>query len=390
MDVSVIGTDAAAEPSKYGKVDGSSSEPPRTACRSAPRSWQRGHRQKAFVLFFQEQLGMVKSYEPDDSSSVLPFVPDTRQRALADAAVRVRMSGVEPGNFVPAELARRMQLEADLSTSSPATGEAEAPASSSPDINELAGATFFDRRTFAALQVEVKPAAEHGGQGGSASARPCCGAVEGASVQTKSDAGSPFNITMSAVLNESVSQEALEKLLGPEFSKARLYWRRPLMLAVERLVCAPSKLDATLRVAEDIKAAFPEAEMVDVSGLPRNLIEALDEMAYDGALTEQALEEASGPFAKNPGFGIARGTSVCWVEAEVFEVFDTPELIHLRSEDNRIYAFNRGTAVWNAFEKVDVGQRFRCLIASRYGVVLRAVRLAGEAQGSSHARLGDR
>jgi len=318
------------------------------------------------------------------------FEPDERQRAVIDAALAARQRGVKPGHFVPAELARRMQLEADVSSSQLAAAEAEAAAAPSPDINELVGATFFDRKTLAALQAEVKVAAEHGGQALPASAGPGDGSLDGAPVQTQPDAGDSYYITLGAVLNESVSQEALEKLLGPEFNKARLYWRRPLMLAVERLVRAPSKLDATLRVAEDIRAAFPEAEMVDVSGLPRNLIEALDDMARDGALTEQELEESLGPFAKNPGFGIARGTSVCWVEAEVFEVFDTPELIHLRSEDNRIYAFNRGTAVWNAFEKVDVGQRFRCLIALRFGVVLRAVRITRDAHASSDSRWGNR
>jgi hypothetical protein len=316
------------------------------------------------------------------------FEPDERQRAVIDAALAASQKAVKTGHFAPAELARRMQLEADMSSSQLAAAEAEAPASSSPEINEPAGATFFDRRTFPALQVEVR-AAEHRGQELPASAGPCGGTEDAASAQSEPDAGNTFYITMGAVLNESVSQEALEKLLGPEFNKARLYWRRPLMLAVERLVHAPSRLDATLRVAEHIRAAFPEAEMVDVSGLPRNLIDALDEMAYDGALSEQELEEALGPFAKNPGFGIARGTSVCWVEAEVFEVFDTPELIHLRSEDNRIYAFNRGTAVWNAFEKVDVGQRFRCLIASRFGVVLRAVRTTGDVHVRSDSRRGD-
>lgn len=297
--------------------------------------------------------------------------------------------GVKPGNYASAELARRMQLEADLASSQPTTGEVAASASSSPNIDELVGATFFDRKTFAALQVEVKAAVEQAGQELPAPVNSCGGTLGGPSLQTQPDTGNPFYITMGAVLNESVSQEALEKLLGPEFSKARLYWRRPFMLAVERLVHAPSKLDATLRVAEDIQAAFPDAEMVDVSGLPRNLIDALDEMAYDGALTEQELEDALGPFARSPGFGIARGTSVCWVEAEVFEVFDTPELIHLRSEDNRIYAFNRGTSVWNAFEKVDVGQRFRCLIASRFGVVLRALRITGGVDVRSDSRRGD-
>jgi hypothetical protein len=318
------------------------------------------------------------------------FEPDERQRAVIDAALVGRQEAVKPGHFAPAELARRMQLEADVSSSQPPTSEVAASASSSANIDELVGATFLDRKTFVALQVEVKAAVEQGSQELPASESFCGGTVGGASVQTQPDTGSTFFITMGAALNESVSQETLNKLLGPEFSKARLYWRRPIMLAVERLVSAPSKLDATLKVAEDIQAAFPEAEMVDVSGLPRNLIDALDEMAYDGALKEQELEEALGPFAKDSGFGIARGTSVCWVEAEVFEVFDTPYLVHLRSEDNRIYAFNRGTSVWNAFERVDVGQRFRCLIALRFGVVLRAVRITGEARGSFDSRSGDR
>lgn len=128
-----------------------------------------------------------------------------------------------------------------------------------------------------------------------------------------------------------------------------------------------------LKVAADIKRVFPRAEMVDMSGLPANLIAALDEMAEQGTLPE-----------REPGEGVMggvlrvhelRGETASWVEAVVFEVIGERDLVHLRASDERIFSFNRCTHVWNGFEKVEEEQRFRCLVMRRSGVVLRAERV---------------
>lgn len=182
-----------------------------------------------------------------------------------------------------------------------------------------------------------------------------------------------FYVTMGAAIDEAVSPAALEKLLGPEFDRAKLYWRRPFILAVERLVEAGTRLEATLKVAADIRRVFPRAEMVDMSGLPKNLIAALDEMAEQGALPEMepGVDVMGGALRVHE----LRGETASWAEAVVFEVLDERGLVHLRASDERIFSFTRGTNVWNGFEKVEEDQRFRCLVMGRSGVVLRAERL---------------
>jgi hypothetical protein len=45
------------------------------------------------------------------------FKPDARQRAVIDAALTASKEAMKQGHFAPVELVRRMQLEADLSSS---------------------------------------------------------------------------------------------------------------------------------------------------------------------------------------------------------------------------------------------------------------------------------
>lgn len=197
-------------------------------------------------------------------------------------------------------------------------------------------------------------------------------------MQAEADVGEalcPFYVTIGAALDEAVSPATLEKLLGPEFDRAKLYWRRPFILAVERLVEAGTRLEATLKVAADIRRVFPRAEMVDMSGLPKNLIAALDEMAEQGALPE--MEPGEDVMDGALRVHELRGETASWAEAVVFEVLDERGLVHLRSSDERIFSFTRDTDVWNGFEKVEEDQRFRCLVLRRSGVVLRAERLLG-------------
>jgi len=255
--------------------------------------------------------------EPDD----YPFLPDERQRRLIEEATTLNKSSLEPGHFVPDELLHRMQSE------------------------EAGG-------------LPPPLGSQSSGIGGSVA-----------------DEQREYFITIGAALDEALPQEQLLRRLGPGFNNAKLYWRRPFFLAVECISAGNSRLEATLKVAEDIRAVFPLAEMVDVSSLPANLIAALDELSEDGVLTESALEGALGPFASAPNFRASTGNSAVWIEAKVFEVLDTPQIVHLRSTDNRIWAFNRRTVVWNGFEKVEEGQHFRCLIVGKFGIVLRAERI---------------
>lgn len=242
-----------------------------------------------------------------------PFEPDESQRQLIQLAEQENARALQTGHFAPAELVRRMQAEADV------------------------------------LSTEE------------------AGAVQPAPID--------FYITMGAALDSPVPFAVLRELIGTSFDNAKVYRRRPYLLAVERLVRARSRLEATLLVGGEIRAAFPEAELVDVSGLSRNLIAAMEEMARDGALAESEIEEALGRFSEAPGGAKPKVTSVAWIEARVLEVLDSPEVVHLRSDNGRIYAFNRSTPVWNGFEKVEEEQLFNCLVELRFGVVLRAERL---------------
>lgn len=190
-----------------------------------------------------------------------------------------------------------------------------------------------------------------------------------------------FYVSLGAVVDESLPQDVLLKRLGPAFGRARMYWRRPFFLAVERMVKATSKLDATLKVASDVRAVFPAAEMVDVGSLSGNLVALLDELAVDGCLTEREVEECLGPLAAAPTVAGAVTVSSGWIEARVFEVLRDPDHVHLRAGNGRILAFSRRTSVWNGFEAVEEGQLFNCLVVFRFGIVLRAERILAADEG---------
>lgn len=191
-----------------------------------------------------------------------------------------------------------------------------------------------------------------------------------------------FFVSLGAVLDECLPQDVLLKRLGPEFAKAKMYWRHPFFLAVECLTKASSTLDATLKVARDVRAVFPAAEMVDVRSLSGNLIAVLDDLAVDGVLSEREVEECLGSLAAAPAVTATATVSSVWIEAEVFEVLRDPDHVHLRASDGRILAFNRRTSVWNGFQAVEEGQRFNCLVVLKFGVVLRAERMLPVSEGA--------
>ncbi len=203
------------------------------------------------------------------------------------------------------------------------------------------------------------------------------------------DCGSPqeleFFVSLGAVVDECLSQEVLLKRLGREFTNAKMYWRRPFFLAVERLTRGGSMLDATLKVARDVRAVFPAAEMVDVRSLSGKLIPVLDQLAVDGVLSEREVEECLGSLAPVPAVTAAATESAVWIEAEVFEALRDPDHVHLRASDGRILAFNRRTSVWNGFQAVEEGQHFNCLVVLKFGVVLRAERVLPSSEGVGSA-----
>ncbi|WP_431101506.1 hypothetical protein [Roseateles noduli] len=194
-----------------------------------------------------------------------------------------------------------------------------------------------------------------------------------------------FFVSLGAVVDECLPRDVLLKRLGPEFTNAKMYWRRPFFLAVECLTSAGSSLDATLKVARDVRAVFPAAEMVDVRSLSGNLIAVLDELAVDGVLSEREVEESLGSLSPAPAVTATATMSAVWIEAEVFEVLRDPDHVHLRASDGRILAFNRRTSVWNGFQVVEEGQCFNCLVVLKFGVILRAERMLrqGEVDGGA-------
>lgn len=285
------------------------------------------------------------------------FEPDARQRALIEEAKALARTAAAEGHHAPLELVNRMTEEARFL--------------SAPDSHDI-------------------------------------------------------RFSLAALVKTRLDRNELHEWIGVAgcISAAQFEFPRPLLL-VEFIRNAPSLQDGVLQAVEDIRQRIPGAVFIDMNdsnSFIDGLVEAsterplsdeeihrlicsatpewhvahaplvdefkeLDELAAKALLRGTALDNmpatAGKPLSENPQAPpptapLLKGLRAVWTEATVVEVLPSCAEVRLTTSDGRTLVFNRRTPVAKGFSTYEEGQLYRCLVVSRFSVVLSAELLTAQ------------
>lgn len=203
---------------------------------------------------------------------------------------------------------------------------------------------------------------------------------------------SPIRMTLVATVDERTSREALGQWIGSDGCiSAALYEFPRAVLVVEFVRAAASGGEAISSAVGDVRRRFPSAVFVDVNDqntLLDSLVEASTrrpltdiemvrmmgtvvpnrELAY-GPLARAALDDLADGVEGGPSHAEHRGA---WTEATVFDVLPELDLVHLTTAGGTMLNFSSKTPVARGLAAFEEGQVYRCLVMSRFSIVLRA------------------